>query len=129
MIDKLIEWVEYFFTTRWHYTMYIVPVAIFLVGFYKKNKQAIFNNFDSFMAWSKASFEKDGKADGNLLTAFFITVFVYAPARWHFALNVTDPLHLLYGMVLDLAYALILKQFLKISDIIAFKNGSKDNNK
>jgi hypothetical protein len=124
-MEIIIEWIEYFFTTRWHYTMYVVPLVIILIRFYSKNKQALFNNFDSFISWIKVSFEKDGKADGNLLTAFFITVFVYAPARWHFALNIIDPLHLLYGMILDLAYALILKQFLKISDIITLKNGSK----
>lgn len=129
MIDKLIEWIEYFFTTRWIYTMYLVPIAILLIRFYTKNKKAIFNNFDSFIAWVKASFEKEGKADGNLLTAFFITCFVYAPSRWHFALSVKEPIHLLYGMGLDLCYALILKQFIKFSDIIALKNGTKDNNK
>ena len=114
---------------RWLYLVGGLPVTIFLVLFYFRNKTVIGNSFTSFIIWAKHSLETANQASPEKITAFVVINFVYVPGRLYFVLKIIDPLHLLYGSLIDAGLVLVLYGIIKPSQIIELKNGMKVENK
>ena len=123
------EIIQYLANERWLYLVGGLPLTIFLVLFYFRNKETLGKSFVSFIEWAKHSLETANQASPEKITAFVVINFVYVPGRLYFVLKIIDPLHLLYGSLIDAGLVLVLYGIIKPSQIIELKNGMKVENK
>jgi hypothetical protein len=117
--------IEYLAKVQWRYFAYVLPSILFCLFFYLRNKKSIFSSFNEFIKWVKHSFEQGGHASPEKLTAFAVTSFSYIPTRLIFALQVTEPKHLLLGSILDAVYVCVLYRIITPQQVMELKNGLK----
>jgi len=122
---KISDVIKYLVEFQWLYIAYALPAVLLLMWFYFKNKEAIFSRFNGFVNWIRPSFETGGFASPEKLTAFSITTFAYIPGRLIFALQITDPVHLLYGSVIDAVFVLVLYKIISPAQLLELKDGIK----
>jgi len=108
---------------KWIYLAYWLPLVIFSMRFYAKNKLAISEAFFAAVVWARHSLETAGQASPEKITAFVIINTVYIPGRLVFVWKITEPIHLLYGSLIDAALVLILYRIITPSQILELKSG------
>ena len=128
-ITQIISWlIEH----KWHYIVAGLPISIFLLIFYLRNKEIIANYFKEFILWAKPSLETNGKASTEKLVWFTVTLLAYIPCRLIFTIKIVthdseDIWHivigLLFGSLIDAAYGLLLGKIITPAQIIELKNG------
>lgn len=128
-LDYSVEAIKYLAQTRWVYFAYALPLIIFMLVFYIRHKKEIFSNLMSVIKWLKPSFETGGVASPEKLTAFAVTAFAYIPGRLIFAIQNSDPIHLLYGSGIDALFVLVLYRIISPAQIVELKTGIKMENK
>lgn len=114
---------EFIFHSKWSYFAYFLPLLIGITFFYWRNKNGIFYSTKTFVSWAKNSMETGGQASAEKMTAFTILNLAYIPSRLKFAWTVIDPLHLLWAMLLDTVFILILFRIITPKDMIELKAG------
>jgi hypothetical protein len=118
---------KYLASDRWNYLAYTIPITVICLWFYIKNKGAIVKGLINLITWSRPSLEVNGKSDTKKVAAFSILIFAYLPCRWFYTFRVSDPLHLLYGLAMDILAVLIILGIIQFKDIIDFKNGKSND--
>lgn len=113
---------EIILESKWSYFAYFLPFLIGSTIFYFRNKNGICSSMKTFLNWAKNSLETGGQASAEKLTAFTIITLAYIPSRLKFAWTVTDPLHLLWGMLLDTVFVLILYRIITPKDMIELRS-------
>ena len=121
-MDTLKEILYWLAHNKWVYLAYWLPLVIFIVRFYRANKADIGKDFDSFIEWARHSLETNKEASAEKITAFIVINFVYVPGRLYFVYKIIDPLHLLYGSLIDAALVLILYKIITPANLIELKN-------
>jgi hypothetical protein len=123
MKNSIIGALQYVAESHWAYLVYWLPFTVFLIVFYLKNKKVIGTSFMSFILWAKESLETAHQASPEKLTAFMVMNAVYIPSRLMYAIKVTDPLHLLYGTVLDAIFVCVLYRIITPQQLVELKGG------
>ncbi len=108
---------------QWMYVAYAIPVFLIIIMFYFKNKKVIFSGFSGFIAWLRPSFETNGHASPEKLTAFAVTAFTYIPSRNIYTLQHQDAWYSLVGSIVDTVFVLVLYKILTPKNIAEIKNG------
>lgn len=124
MKNNIIEVLVYLAENKFGYLAYAVPLFILVVIFYLINKKILIENTKSFIQWLKPGFEIGGTCSAEKVTAVWLLITTYTPGRLYFSFNATDPIHLLWGSVLDATFILVVYGIVKPQQLIDLKNGS-----
>lgn len=119
--SMMLDMLKYLIESRWSYIAIAVPLFLFGLLFYLKNKQSISEAFYKFVLWARPSLEAGGKASPEKIAAFVVINFVYVPGRLIFVIKNNDPLHLLYGSAIDATLALLLFRIITPGQILELK--------
>ena len=125
-MEKIIEWIEYFFTTRWVYTMYIVPSVIIFIYAIKKNKDLIKSFLIEVHEFTKLSLMTDGRPDATKIIAFVVTNFCFLPVTLYCAYAIKDAWHLIWLVGVIAVFILVLLRIVLPAHLIELKNGKKE---
>lgn len=124
MKNQLMEALKFMAEAKWGYLAYALPLLIFLLIFYLKNKKAIIYGVSNLIVWLKPGFEIGGTSSAEKITAVWLLITTYTPGRLYFSFNATDAVHLLWGSLLDAVFICVLYGIVKPQQLIDLKNGS-----
>ena len=114
--------VRFLAESKWMYLAYVLPLFIFLIAFYLRNKKLAIEWFILFVKWIKESVESGGMANAERLTAFGIMVFCVIPGHFFFfKIPTVSAEHWLWLFTIDFAFILILYKIITPSQLLELK--------
>lgn len=124
MKNDFIEALKFLAETKWGYLAYALPLILFSLIFYLRNKKILASNVLGFINWLRPGFETGGTSSAEKVTACMAMLCVYIPGRLIFCFTISDPVHLLWGSAIDATLILVLFRIISPQQLIDLKNGS-----
>lgn len=124
MRNDFIEAIKFMAETKWAYLAYALPLILFSLIFYLRNKKLLAANAMGFINWLRPGFETGGTSSAEKLTAFTAIVCTYIPGRLIFCFSTVDPIHYLWGSIIDATFICVLFKIISPQQLIDLRNGS-----
>lgn len=125
------NFIHYIAESRWTYLAYWLPLIIFCILFYLRNKSLVLNSIGYILKWTRLSLESNGKPCLEKIIAFGIMNGAFIPCCIIFMVKIfsqiKDEFYVICGglgcLLIIASFMLMLLRILSPQQLIELKNG------